>query len=152
MTDAPATSEGITITRTFDAPRELVFKAWTEPESFSDWWGGRGTEVPLSTISMDVRPGGEWRATMLEGEDHPEIPWSGVYREVVEPERLVFTVQDRPGDDYELVTVVLNDLGDNRTEMLFTQVGGHMDAAGYERARQGWMVFLDTMAEGLADG
>jgi uncharacterized protein YndB with AHSA1/START domain len=152
MTDAPAGTEGITITRTFDAPRELVFKAWTEPESFSEWWGGRDIEVPLSTISMDVRPGGEWRATMLEGENNPEILWSGVYREVVEPERLVFTVQDRPGDEHELVTVVLNDLGDNRTEMLFTQVGGHMDAAGYERARQGWMVFLDTMAEGLAAG
>jgi uncharacterized protein YndB with AHSA1/START domain len=49
-------------------------------------------EVPLSTVSMDVRPGGAWRATMFAGPDRREIQWKGEYLEVVEPERLVFTV------------------------------------------------------------
>jgi uncharacterized protein YndB with AHSA1/START domain len=63
----------------------------------------------------------------------------------------VFTVSDQPGDDaYELVIVVLTDLGDGRTEMLFQQ-RGHMSAEQYERAGQGWSGFLDRMAERLAD-
>ena len=70
---------------------------------------------------------------------------------VVEPERLVFSVSDQPGDDaYELVIVVLTDLGDGRTEMLFQQ-RGHMTPAQYERAGQGWSGFFDRMAEHLAD-
>ena len=48
---------GIAITRVFDAPRERVWQEWTEPERFADWFGGAEAEVPLSTISMDVRPG-----------------------------------------------------------------------------------------------
>jgi uncharacterized protein YndB with AHSA1/START domain len=141
----------LTITRVFDAPRERVWKEWTEPARFADWYGGSESEVPVSTVSMDVRVGGAWRATMLAGPSRREIQWTGEYREVVEPERLVFTVSDQPGDDaYELVIVVLTDLGDGRTEMLFQQ-RGHMSAEQYERAGQGWSGFLDRMAERLAD-
>jgi uncharacterized protein YndB with AHSA1/START domain len=71
---------------------------------------------------------------------------------VVEPERLVFTVSDQPGDEfYELVTVVLSDLGDDRTEMLFEQQG-RMSAEEYQRAGQGWSSFFDRVAERLAAG
>jgi uncharacterized protein YndB with AHSA1/START domain len=143
-----AAEVGITITRIFDAPRERVWKEWTEPERFADWYGGSEAEVPVSTVSMDVREGGAWRATMFHGAR--EIQWKGRYREVVEPDRLVFTVSDQPGDDaYELVIVVLTDLGDGRTEMLFEQ-RGHMSAAQYERAGQGWSTFFDRIAEHLA--
>ena len=94
---------GITITRVFDAPRERVWQEWTEPERFADWFGGAEAEVPLSTVSMDVRPGGAWRMTMFSGPERFEIHWTGEYREVVAPERLVFTVSDQPDDDvYEL--------------------------------------------------
>ena len=92
------TANGITITRVFDAPRERVWKEWIEPERFADWFGGPASEVPLSSVSMDVRPGGSWRLTMLVDSGRGEIHWRGQYREVVEPERLVFTVCDRPGD------------------------------------------------------
>jgi uncharacterized protein YndB with AHSA1/START domain len=143
--------EGITITRIFDAPREQVWREWTEPECFADWYGGAQAEVPIATVSMDVREGGAWRATMLVG--GREIHWDGEYREVVEPERLVFTVTDEPDrDEYEVVTVVLTDLGDGRTEMLFTQRGGHLPPEGYERAAQGWGTFFDRMDERLAGG
>src|SRR6266576_3452334 len=102
---------GIAVTRVFDAPRELVWREWTEPERFADWFGGPESEVPVSTVSMDVRPGGAWRATMFSGPGRREIRWKGEYREVVEPERLVFTVSDQPGEDsYELVSVVLTEL------------------------------------------
>jgi uncharacterized protein YndB with AHSA1/START domain len=143
-------ADGVTIVRVFDAPRERVWKEWTEPERFADWFGGVESEVPLSSVSMDVRPGGSWRLTMLAGAERREIHWSGEYREVVEPERLVFTVSDRPDDDaYELVLVSLADLGGGRTEMHFEQRGA-MSAEEYERAGQGWSVFFDRIAERLA--
>ena len=146
-----ATDEGLTITWVFDAPREQVWKEWIEPERFADWFGGGEAEVPLATVSMDVRPGGSWRLTMFAGPGRHEIRWKGEYREVVEPERLVFTVSDQPGEDaYELVTVVLTDLGDGRTEMLFEQ-RGRMSAEQYERAGDGWSSFFDRVAERLAD-
>jgi uncharacterized protein YndB with AHSA1/START domain len=145
-------AEGITMTRVFDAPRERVWKEWTEPERFSDWFGGPEWKVPLSTVSMDVRPGGVWRLTMFADTGRREIHWKGEYREVVEPERLVFTITDQPADGVvvELVTVVLTDLGDGRTEMLFRQSGGTLSPDEYERAGQGWGGFFDYMAERLA--
>jgi uncharacterized protein YndB with AHSA1/START domain len=139
---------GLSITRVFDAPRERVWREWTEPERFADWFGGPDAHVPLDTVAMDVRPGGAWRATMAFG--RREIPWSGEYREVQPPERLVFTISDRPGGaDHELVVVVLTDLRDGRTEMLLEQYGT-MPPDAYEAARNGWGTFLDAIAGRLA--
>ncbi len=78
-----------------------------------------------------------------------EIQWKGEYREVVEPERLTFTISDRPDERYELVTVVLTDLGDGRTEMHFEQ-RGYMSPEQYDRAGKGWGPFFDRIAERLA--
>jgi uncharacterized protein YndB with AHSA1/START domain len=144
------TTEGIEITRVFDAPRELVFRAWIEPESFADWFGGAQAEVPVDTVEMDVRPGGTWKATMYAGPDRMEIPWHGEYEEIDEPSKLVLTLTDRPGDARELLTVLLKDLGDGRTEMTFSQTGGNLDAAGYEQVREGWGGFFDQMEQTLA--
>jgi uncharacterized protein YndB with AHSA1/START domain len=143
-------ADGIAIIRVFDAPRERVWREWTEPERFADWFGGSEAEVPVSSVSMDVRDGGTWQATMFAGPGRREIQWKGEYREVVAPERLVLTITDQPGgEDRELLTVVLTDLGDGRTEMRFQQRGG-MSAEEYERAGAGWSTFFDRMAEGLA--
>jgi uncharacterized protein YndB with AHSA1/START domain len=142
---------GIDITRVFDAPRERVWREWTEAEAFADWFGGTEAHVPLDTVAMDVRPGGEWRLTMQFGPERHEIRWRGEYREVVEPERLVFTVTDRPDDDArEVVIVDLVDLGDGRTEMRFQQRGGGLAPEEYERAGSGWGVFFDRVDARLA--
>ncbi len=147
-----AEPSGLTITRVFDAPRERVWAEWTEPERFTDWFGGPDAEVPLSTVSMDVRPGGVWRATMFSGAERRRSDWKGRYHEVDAPARLVLTFSDQPGDErHELVIVVLVDLGDGRTEMRFEQ-RGHLAAKQYERAAQGWGIFFDRMAERLAVG
>jgi uncharacterized protein YndB with AHSA1/START domain len=141
---------GIEITRVFEAPRERVWKEWTEPERFADWFGGPDSEVPLTSVSMDVRPGGRWRLTMFAGPGRQEIQWRGEYREVVEPERLVLTFSDQPGDErWEVVTVVLTDLGDGRTEMRFEQ-RGELPPEQYRRAAQGWSAFFDRMEERLS--
>jgi uncharacterized protein YndB with AHSA1/START domain len=135
---------GITIRRVFDAPRQRVWQEWSEPERFADWFGGPEAEIPLETVTMDLRPGGAWRATMLFGPDRRVIRWKGEFLEVVAPERLVLTFSDRPDEVYERATVVLNDLGSGRTEMLFEQ-RGHMRPEEYDRTKEGWVVFFDRM-------
>jgi uncharacterized protein YndB with AHSA1/START domain len=147
---AGASECGIRISRVFNAPRERVWREWTEPERFADWYGGPQCEVPLDTVSMDVRPGGTWRLTTFAPPDRRRIDWRGQYLEVVEPERLIFTVSDRPDEDaFELVTVVLTRLGDDRTEMRFEQRGS-MSPEQYARATEGWGGFFDRMKERLA--
>jgi uncharacterized protein YndB with AHSA1/START domain len=148
MTDT-ATNEGIAMTRVFDAPRELVFRAWTEPERFAYWFGGTGVEVPTSSVVMDLRPGGRWQATMLLENDQ-RIDWHGEFREVDAPARIVMTITDQPGDEVDVLTVDLTDLGDGRTEMSFRQSGGHMDAASYERAMHGWGGFFEALAANVS--
>lgn len=140
---------GFITTRIFDAPRQRVWEEWTQPDAFADWFGGPAVEVPLDSVSMDVRPGGAWRATMLIGPGRREVHWKGTYHEVLEPERLVLTISDRPGEDHELVTVVLTDLGDGRTEMHLEQ-RGFMEPDQYERTQRGWGGFLDRIAQRLA--
>ena len=145
-----ASEYGIRLTRVFDAPRERVWREWTEPERFADWYGGAQCEVPLDSVSMDVRPGGKWRLTMFAPPDRRRIDWKGEYLEVVAPERLVLTVSDQPRDDaFELITVVLTQIGDARTEMHFEQRGS-MSPEQYERAIEGWGGFFDRIDERLA--
>jgi uncharacterized protein YndB with AHSA1/START domain len=141
-------SDGIALVRVFDAPRERVWKEWTEPERFSAWFGGPVSDVPPSSVAMDVRVGGAWRLRMQSARG--EIFWHGEYREVVEPSRLVFTVSDQsPEAGYELVIVDLVDLGDGRTEMRFEQ-RGRLSAQQYRAAGAGWSVFFDRIDERLA--
>jgi uncharacterized protein YndB with AHSA1/START domain len=108
-------------TRVFDAPRRLVFRAWTDPKQLVQWFGPEGFSVAF--LEMDVRPGGAWRKCMRspEGKDY----WRrGVYLEVVEPERLVFTyISDDPVSDPEhetVVTILFEDQG-AKTLMTFRQ-------------------------------
>jgi uncharacterized protein YndB with AHSA1/START domain len=78
----------IVLIRAFDAPRDRVFEAWTNPEHVRHWWGLRSSTMVL--CEAEVRPGGSWRYVTRE-EDGPEVPFTGVYQEVTRPERLVYT-------------------------------------------------------------
>jgi uncharacterized protein YndB with AHSA1/START domain len=143
----------IRIVRAFDAPIERVWAEWTEPARFADWFGGAQGEVPLSSVSMDVRPGGAWRLTMFAGPRRQEIRWAGEYVEVEPPTRLSFTITDSPEEPlFDLVSVALSARGDNRTEMVLEQRGGHMTPEQYRRAEQGWGGFLDRIDERLRAG
>lgn len=151
MPEKPSDTREFTITRMLDAPRELVFRAWTTPEHLARWFGPRECATPLDTISLDVRPGGSWRARMVH-EDGTEYPTGGVYREVVEPERLVFTWGVAEGSaevpEESVVTVTFADLG-AKTEMTFHQSGFGSDQ---ERGnvQEGWAECLEKFAEYLA--
>ena len=153
VVSAASDAEGIVIVRVFDAPRELVFKAWTEAERFATWFGEHGSTIPLDKVSMDARPGGAWSATMIYGPDKVELPFAGTFLEVVEPERVVLTLadpSDPKSDNVEVLTAVFRDLGSGRTEMTFTQRGGNLPADEYSRAMRGSLIFFDRMAEHLA--
>jgi uncharacterized protein YndB with AHSA1/START domain len=141
MADTPPIGREFTITRVYDAPRELVWRAWTDPEHVARWFGPRGITTPLSTITMDVRPGGSFELTMISDDDGTEYPSGGAFLEVVEPERLVW--RDR---DIDLtVTVTFTDLGD-QTEMTCHVVGETGGAEAYD----GWSTMFDKLADALA--
>src|SRR5271170_6970154 len=77
----------IVISRVFDAPRELVWQAWTDPKQVVRWWGPNGFTTTIEV--MDVRPGGVWKHVML-GPDGTNYPNESLFQEVVSPERIVF--------------------------------------------------------------
>jgi uncharacterized protein YndB with AHSA1/START domain len=89
VTHLPKMSDDFVITRELDAPRDLVFKAWTEPERLAQWWGPKG--VTMVSTKVDLRPGGIFHYGM-RGPDGREMWGKFVYREIVPPERMVFIV------------------------------------------------------------
>ena len=139
----------LVITRIFDAPPRLVFKVWTEPEHLVHWWGPKGFTLP--TCTMDFRPGGAYRFCMRspEGVDH----WlQGVYREIVEPERLVFTYawEDVGGTlgHETLVTVTFAEHG-GKTKLTVHHAVFESVTIRDEHVR-GWTEALDRLAQYLA--
>lgn len=129
-----------TLRRTLDAPREVVFRAWTEAGHLTHWFGpDQGFTTPARSIDLDVRPGGRWSLVVV-ADRGTEVPVSGTYREVDGPRRLMFTTgdpDDTGGHPASTATVTLTDRGD-RTVMTFRLVGVNGDAEHAARARAGW--------------
>jgi uncharacterized protein YndB with AHSA1/START domain len=137
------------ITRVFDAPRELVFKAWTEPERILQWLGPRG--FTATEFEMDTKPGGAWHSRMHSPDGKPYANGGNIL-EAIEPERLVFTFawddeDGRPGREM-LITITLADLG-GRTEMTFHQAVFE-DIEDRDGHRGGWSESFDKLAAYLA--
>ncbi len=140
----------IAMTRIFDAPRELVFAAYTDPKHVPNWWGLRSTTTIID--KMDVRPGGEWRY-IQRAPDGTEYAFRGEYREIVPPERLVstFEFEGMPGQ-IVVDTAVFEDLG-GKTKLTATSLfaskearDGMMESGMEEGASESW----DRLAELLA--
>ncbi|HEY6395629.1 MAG TPA: SRPBCC domain-containing protein [Candidatus Binataceae bacterium] len=140
----------LVITRVFDAPRSLVFKAWTEPEHMAHWFGPRGFTVV--SCKVDVRTGGSFRvhSRSPEGNDHY---LQGVYREVVEPERIVSTyawsdAQWRPTRPETLLTLTFEDQH-GKTKLTLHQAFFESVTAR-DLHHGGWSESLDRLAQYLA--
>jgi len=142
------THREFTLTHVFDAPREVVWKAWTEPEQLARWWGPEGISTPLATIEMDVRPGGRFRLTMVSDADGSEFPSEMEFREVTRPERLVFGWSEQRGIGAGEVTVTFTDLGD-KTELI-TFFAGYATDEMAAAAQAGWTGQLAKLRDLLA--
>ena len=157
--EVPSTRK-IVLTRTFDAPRALVWAAWTRPEQLTRWWGPEGFSSPVCQV--DLRVGGKYLFCMRspDGKDY----WStGVYREIVEPERLIYTdnFADEKGnvvpasyygmgDDWQadfLVTITLQE-HQGRTTLTLEHVG-LPEGEHSQMAAAGWNGSFDKMARAL---
>jgi uncharacterized protein YndB with AHSA1/START domain len=143
----------LVLTRVFDAPRELVFKAWTDPKRVAQWWRPRGFTNPV--CELDVRPGGAIRIHM-RGPDGTVYPMTGVYQEVVEPERIVFTsaALDAEGNAlFELLTTVTfaEQAGKTKQILRARVIKRTAQAAQYLKGMEaGWTQSLEYLAECLA--
>jgi len=140
--------------RIFDAPRELVFKAWTDPKHVAQWWGPKGFTNPV--CELDVRPGGALLIHM-RGPDGVVYPTKGVFHEIVEPERLVFTTSafedDQGNPQLEVLnTVTFAELGGKTKLRLHAVVVKSAPAveAALAGMEEGWSQSLDRLAEELA--
>ena len=167
MTQTPAVSETtLHVTRKLNAPRELVFKAWTEPEMLAQWWRAHaGFTTPVAEV--DLRVGGKYRLGMLPpNADQPHVI-GGIFREVIPPEKLVYTwvwepnvpeTQIRSGSGPEglvapgetLVTVEFHEV-DGQTEVVLThQFFADLDMR--DKHGQGWngcLAQLETLLKTL---
>lgn len=150
-TSAATTSDReLTITRTFNAPRRLVWEAWTKPEHLSHWSGPQGFTTPFS--EMDFRLGGTYRTCLRSpvGQDH----WvQGVYREIIEPERLVFTHawEDEDGKPKHetLVTITFTE-HDGQTKLTFHQAIFE-SVESRDSHEEGWSESLDRLDQYLVE-
>jgi uncharacterized protein YndB with AHSA1/START domain len=119
MSEIDTTLGELTFTRTYDAPRELVFRCMITPEHLTHFWGPIGTSTSLANITVDPRPGGAFETIMVNDSDGAQYPMRGVFVEVTEPEKLVWTEQDVQGG--MTTSLTFTDLGDGRTEVLTHQ-------------------------------
>lgn len=131
------------VSRVVDAPRELVWRAFTEPEHLAAFWGGPGITVPVESITMDLRPGGRFELTMVTA-DGTEYPNRGEFVEVDEPGRIVF----KEPDTGITATITLVAVGD-KTEVTIHQVGVPERFLGPE-AEAGFAATFDKL-EALLD-
>ena len=138
------------VTRELNAPREQVYGAWTDPRQAARWWAPKG--FTALACEMDVRPGGIWRREM-RGPDGKLVVKHGLYREIVPPERLVFTyITEHTGsviDPETLVTVTFADLGDGRTRLTLRHSAFETEAAR-DAHRGGWTSALDRLTAFVA--
>lgn len=159
MGDAAVSENALVIERSFDAPAELVWQMWTDPESFKAWYGPAGATIPEAVL--DVRVGGARRVCMeVQTPGGPMQMWfTGEHREVLPMERLVYTESMTDADGNPMappgqggshptvteVRVELEAIGD-RTSMVLTHVGIPADSPG----ATGWSMALDKLATALA--
>ncbi|HEX8905702.1 MAG TPA: SRPBCC family protein [Longimicrobiaceae bacterium] len=128
-TTSPTADREIVVTRLVDAPRELVWRVWTEPGHIAKWWGPNGFTNTIH--EMDVRPGGIWRFIM-HGPDGVDYPNRVDYQEVVRPERLVYLHGDDGGDEsrHFHVTVTFADEG-GKTRLTMRSIFATPEARDY---------------------
>jgi uncharacterized protein YndB with AHSA1/START domain len=135
----------LVLTRVFDAPREVVFKLWTDKKHVAQWWGPRGFRTTIR--EMDVRPGGRWRYAMRAPNGY-DYPFDGVFVEVVEPERLVFDGAIHGDPSQSVWTEVTFAESEGKTKVTVRQVYS-FESSATRGALVGWNQQFDRLLEYL---
>jgi uncharacterized protein YndB with AHSA1/START domain len=145
----------ILITRGFDAPRHLVYRAWTEPDLVRRWWAGRRGEV--TSAEIDLRVGGAWRYVMNAHDGH-EVAFHGEFREIVPDERIVSTevYEGAPEGEPAVNLITFTEAGDRTTLSILMQLESQevrdiIIATGMETGMQESMDLLEEVAASLTE-
>lgn len=149
-TNEPDSEREIVVTRVFDAPRELVFRAWTEQEHVEKWWGPRGFTNTFSKFEM--KPGGMWLFVM-HAPDGRNFPNKIVLHEVIKPERLTYTHGDKGEPSYFESTVTLEAVGQKTRltlRLLFPTTAARNEAVNTYHAIDGANQTLQKLGEYVA--
>jgi uncharacterized protein YndB with AHSA1/START domain len=144
----PSVERELLIKRVFNASRELVFEAWTNPNHIRHWFGPK--DYPATQVTMDVRPGGRWRGCLRSPETGNVLWLGGIYREVVPPERLVFTFAWEEEGERGLETLVTITFAEQngKTLMTFRQAPFQSDGER-DGHRGGWTSCFDRLDDHL---
>jgi uncharacterized protein YndB with AHSA1/START domain len=148
MSSDISTDQNVLVTRIFDASREQVFRAWTDPDEVAAWYGPAHMEVPRESVRIDARVGGRWEVIMVPrgGGDGFAIGYEIL--ELAAPELLVMRSDPMPGQpDGTVVRLELHDLGP-KTRMTLSD--GPFPAAGRGHAEAGYEGAIDKLAAHLA--
>ncbi|MFI6349491.1 SRPBCC domain-containing protein [Streptomyces sp. NPDC050560] len=140
------TADGIELDRSFAAPPAAVFAAWTTPQHFARWFGGKDVQVPLDSLEFIAEPGRTWSARMVLP-DGNTIDWTGEFIEVTPDERLVFTMTDRPAEPGRARIVVELTATADGTRMHFTQEAPGFSPEQKEGLLAGWQSFIDELEQ-----
>jgi uncharacterized protein YndB with AHSA1/START domain len=147
------TDDQILITREFDAPKHLVYQAWTTPELVKQWWTANRGEATV--VEIDLRVGGKWRYVMVTP-DGMEVGFHGEYREIVPNERIVSTevYEGAPGSEGTLNTITLTEIDARTTATILIEAGSRevrdtIIASGMEEGLQDALALLEHVARSL---
>lgn len=151
-TNKPTADRELTITRVLDAPRDLVWRAWTDPLHVMQWMGPKIFTSP--SCEMDLRPGGAYRVCLRPNDGEPDIFFQGVYQEIDKPQRLVFTFawdENHGGTGYETTVSLTFEEAGNGTRMTLHQ-GVFQSTEVRDDHNDGWNSCLDRLEELLQSG
>jgi uncharacterized protein YndB with AHSA1/START domain len=149
-TPVAAADQEVLITRIFDAPREQVFRAWTDPDEVAAWYGPAQMQTPREKVHIDLRVGGRWEVTMVPRGAGAELAIGYDIIELVEPELIVLRSDPRPEVGMPEPTVVRIELHDHGTRTRMTLTDGPLPAAGRGHAEAGYDAAFDKLATHLA--
>jgi uncharacterized protein YndB with AHSA1/START domain len=144
-TPAQRAEQQITVTRVFDAPRELVFKAWTDPDQVARWFGPAGFDTPRDSVEIDLRVGGRFSLRMVRGESGMEHPVNYEIVEFVEPELLVLKSEPVPEVGLHQGTIARIELQEDAGKTRLTLTDGPYTEEGARGAGAGWEGAFDKL-------
>jgi uncharacterized protein YndB with AHSA1/START domain len=148
MSDSTASGQEVLITRIFDAPRETVFRAWTDPDEVAAWYGPEHFDVPREKIHIDLRVGGRYELTMVRRDNGAEFAIGYEIVELVEPELLVLRSDPMPQMGIHEPTITRVELHDHGAKTRMTLTDGPY--AESRHAEAGWNAAFDTLAKRVA--